>query len=75
MEVQLKSRVSNFSLIISCYILPVIVNSLPAVTSPVDGWNTLEDLVNDLADPTFFEAGSIDFLIGGGSFFVILDPE
>jgi len=51
------------------------VNSLPAVTSPVDGWNIPEDLANGLADPTFFEAGSIDLLIGGGSFFDLLDPE
>jgi len=74
-EVQLKSRVSNFSINISCYILPVIVNSLPAVTSPVDGWKIPEDLANGLADLTFFEAGSIDLLIGGGSFFELLDLE
>lgn len=74
-EVQLKSRVTNFSLNLSCYILPVIVDTLPAVTSPAHGWNIPEELVKGLADPMFFEAGSVDLLIGGGSFFDLLDPE
>jgi len=51
------------------------VNSLPAVTCPVDGWNIPEELAIDLADPEFFEAGSIDLLIGGGAFFDLLEPE
>lgn len=68
-EVRLKSKVTSFSLQISCYILPVIVNSLPAVATPVNGWQIPDNLSKDLANPGFAEAGSIDLLIGGGSFF------
>jgi len=74
-EVRLKSRVTSFSLQISCYILPVIVNSLPAVATPVNGWQIPDSLSKDLADPGFAEAGSIDLLIGGGSFFELLEHE
>lgn len=74
-EVHLKSRVTNFSLQISCHILPVIASSLPAVTAPVSGWQIPDNLVNVLADPGFAEAGSIDLLIGGGLFFELLEHE
>jgi len=74
-EVHLKSRLTNFSLQISCYILPVIVNSLPAVSTPVDGWQIPESLSNDLADPEFAKAGPIDLLVGGYSFFDLLEHE
>lgn len=74
-EVQLRSRVKNFSLQISCYVLPVIISSLPAVRTPVSGWQIPVNVANELADPEFAKAGSIDLLIGGGSFFDLLEPE
>lgn len=74
-EVQLRSRVKNFSLRISCYVLPVIISSIPAVRTPVSGWQIPVNVANELADPGFAIAGSIDLLIGGGSFFDLLEPE
>lgn len=69
------SRVTNFSIQISCYISPVIINSLSAVTTPISGWAIPDNVANNLADPEFFKAGSIDLIIAESVFFELLEPE
>lgn len=74
-EINMSSNVKGFSVNITCHILPVIVNELPSVQSPREGWNIPNDLTPYLADPRFSESGPIDLLIGGGIFYELLEAK
>lgn len=53
MDIHMKSCVKNFGAHIECYILPVIVEELPPVKSPKEGWKIPKEYISLLADPLF----------------------
>lgn len=53
-----------------CYVLPTIFSKL-SCPNPSKGWQIPEELLSELADPFFYNPGSVDLLIGGGVFFDI----
>jgi len=71
----MKSCVKNFGAHIDCYILPVIVEELPSVKSPKEGWKIPKEYISLLADPSFCKAGPIDLLIGCGIFFELMEAK
>ncbi|CAI6358572.1 unnamed protein product [Macrosiphum euphorbiae] len=68
-EVSVQSRLSDYCVELVCYVLPKIVNNLPSCETPKDGWQIPDDLMSQLADPTFQNPGTADLLIGGDVFF------
>lgn len=74
-DAHMKSCIRNFGVNISCYILPVIVEELPSVKPPKEGWQIPKDYESLLADPSFCEAGPIDLLLGCGIFFDLMEAE
>lgn len=74
-EIKVHSRVRDYSIKLLCYVLPNIVGCLPSCTEPKEGWNIPQELRVDLADPKFYEAGSVDLLIGAGAFYELLESE
>ena len=74
-DIHVKSRVKQYELNLSCYVLPTIVNELPSCAVPKGGWKIPSEYSDDLADPAFYKTGSIDLLIGGGTFYELLESE
>lgn len=52
-----------------------VVSELSPCMIPTQGWNIPHELRFKLADPKFFEAGSVDLLIGAGTFYELLEAE
>lgn len=75
LDIHVSSSVKNFSLSIPCYVLPAIVNDLAACPVATDRMELSKELLDDLADPGFAKAGTIDLLIGAGSFYDILEAK
>lgn len=59
----------------SIAILPVIVEELPSVKPPIEGWQIPRDLAPLLADPSFGESGPIDLLVGCSIFFDLMETK
>jgi len=74
-ELKIESRTSDFSIRISCYVLPNIVGELASCPEPADGWGIPVSVSPLLADPDFHRPQVIDLLIGGGSFFDVLGTK
>ncbi|KAF0684220.1 DUF1758 domain-containing protein, partial [Aphis craccivora] len=74
-DIHMKSCVKSFDVHINCYILPVIVEELPSVKTPEEGWQIPKEYTSLLADPSFCEAGPIDLLIGCGIFFELMEAS
>lgn len=74
-NVHIKYRVKPFETNLTCYVLPMIVNDLPSCIAPTEGWKIPNEYVDDLADSLFFKSSSINLLIGGGSFYDLLENE
>ncbi|XP_027839404.2 uncharacterized protein LOC114121329 [Aphis gossypii] len=74
-DIKVCSRVSSFQANLSCYVLPSIVNTLSSSIKPSDGWGIAKNILSQLADPHFDQAGTIDMLMGAGIFFELLDSE
>jgi len=73
-DIQVMSRVKDYVIDLSC-LLPTMVCELSSCSTPSHAFKIPNDLVNDLADPSFTEAGVIDMLIGGGAFYNLLESE
>ncbi|KAJ8980990.1 hypothetical protein NQ317_015810 [Molorchus minor] len=70
-EVQIKSRCNKeFSLTISCLVLPQITGNLPSVHLRIDHWNLPTHV--KLADPNFNVPKEIDLLIGARHFWELI---
>ncbi|CAI6343037.1 unnamed protein product [Macrosiphum euphorbiae] len=74
-DIQVMSRVKDYIIDLSCYVLPSTVCELSSCSTPSHAFKIPNDLVDDLADPSFTEAGVIDMLIGGGAFYDLLECE
>ncbi|KAJ8985554.1 hypothetical protein NQ317_019938 [Molorchus minor] len=73
-EVQIKSRCNKeFSLTISCLVLPQITGNLPSVHLRIDHWNLPTHV--KLADPNFNVPKEIDLLIGARHFWELIKGE
>jgi len=70
-EVSVQSRLSDYCVKLVFYVLPTIVNNLPLCETPKDGWQIPDDLMSQLADPTFQNPGTADLVIGGDVFFYV----
>lgn len=67
------SSVSNYNASIVCSILPHITGQMPSAHVDSQHWNLPKDI--QLADPTFYQPGQIDMLIGAELCFYILRME
>lgn len=65
-DIQVTSRVNEYSIDLSCYVLPSVVYELSSCNISSHTFKIPNKLVHDLADPSFTEAGVIDLLLGGG---------
>jgi hypothetical protein len=74
-ELKVESRTNEFSIKISCYVLPNIVGELAPCSEPAGGWRIQGAVSPFLADPDFHRPQAIDLLIGGGSFFDVLETK
>lgn len=74
-EVHVVSRVKNYSISLLCYVLPAVVSTLPPCPISMEDLKIPNELLNSLADPTFTNTEPVDLLIGGGSFYDILEVE
>jgi len=52
--------------------MPRVSNNLSSCETPKKGWKIPENLIPNLADPTFQSPGTVDLLIGGGVFFDVI---
>lgn len=66
---KIRSRVSTYEIELVCHILPIIIEGMPGCSIPMNSWNIPQELVPQLADPSFHSPGAIDLLIGGGVLF------
>ncbi|XP_055522596.1 uncharacterized protein LOC129716785 [Wyeomyia smithii] len=64
---QIRSRKESFALDVEFLILPQVTADLPERNISIADWNIPKDLF--LADPTFYERGPIDMIIGLPHFF------
>lgn len=74
-DIHMQSCIKNFSTHLSCHILPVIVDELPPVQMPKEGWQIPKPHSSLLADPSFCESGPIELLIGCGIFFELMEAK
>lgn len=74
-EVQISSRVSEFTTSITCYVLSSIIESLSPCTRPLAGWGISDKIISHLADPHFDQTRPVDILIGAGIFFDLLEAD
>lgn len=51
-----------------CHVILAMVNELPTVLTPKDGWKFPNELISQMADLIFCESRPIDLLIGSGIF-------
>ncbi|XP_038106697.1 uncharacterized protein LOC119766305 [Culex quinquefasciatus] len=68
--VELKSRVSNFSVNVECLIVPKVTGMVPAVPVDINEWPIPVGV--QLADPAFHKPDRIDMLLGVAMFFRLL---
>lgn len=69
-NVKVQSRINDFSLELSCLVIPLVTGSLP--NFKVDSQNLNIPANVSLADPTFCTSGPVDMLIGADSFWDLL---
>jgi len=74
-EIRVNSKITNYKIILSCFVLPTVVSELPACNASAKNWNIPSELRCKLADPKFDKAGSVDLLIGAGIFYELLEAE
>lgn len=74
-DVSVSSRVNDFSMNLLCHVLPTIMDGLPRCPVATEKMHFPRELTDKLADPEFATAGTVDLLIGGGSFYDILEAN
>lgn len=71
-EVQFKSRCSEFCATLECLVTPRVTGTIPTTDIDISGW-VLPDGIH-LADPQFFKTNKVDMLIGAELFFALMKP-
>uniref|UniRef100_A0A182XPL5 DUF1758 domain-containing protein n=1 Tax=Anopheles quadriannulatus TaxID=34691 RepID=A0A182XPL5_ANOQN len=61
-NLDIQSRHKDFKAIVKCHILPEITRELPSSPIDISSWELPSNI--ELADPTFYQPGQIDMLIG-----------
>lgn len=74
-ELHVSSKITNYKLILPCFVLPTVVNDLPSCTAPTESWSIPFELRDKLADPNFHKTRAVDLLIGAGEFYELMEPE
>jgi len=74
-DIQVDSRVRKFQARLPFHVLPTVVSELPSCPMPKGGWDIPQNLISELADTKFYEAGEVDLLIGAELFYRILEKE
>lgn len=72
-QLKIKSRVTSYSIILDCLVVPKIIGDLPVQCPDVSNWPFPSGI--ELADPTFFKKNRIDILIGADVFWDLLRPN
>ncbi|XP_013161370.1 PREDICTED: uncharacterized protein LOC106113183, partial [Papilio xuthus] len=72
-DIQLKATNSNFSAMLSCFVLNELTGRLPKTPVDVESIKLPENI--QLADPLFYQPAPIDVLIGADLFWDILGNE
>lgn len=75
MDIIIKSRVKQYEVCLTCYVVPMIIEELPSCSCPIANRSIPKSYVDTLADPFFQTGGTVDLLIGGGLFFDLLENE
>lgn len=70
-----ESRLKKFSTKLVCYMLPAVVENLPSCPSAAENWEIQTKYLAQLADPSFESSGPVNLLIGGGTFFELLEAN
>lgn len=60
LNIKVLSIVKDFSLSFPCYVLPAIVDDLPACLFSKDKMDVSKEVLENLTDPAFAKAGTID---------------
>lgn len=69
-NIDIKSRINNYSTRIKCFVLPNITSTLPAVCENNARFNIPDRM--QLADPNYYESRNIDILLGADIFWELL---
>lgn len=70
-NVKIKSCAQNFSIDLSCLVIPVVSSSLPNFIINLSNLHLPSDI--HLADPNFYKPGKVDLLLGNGCFWTFLE--
>lgn len=63
----IKSRISNYTVSIEAYVLPKVTVNLPSMSVDASSWLLPTGI--QLADPSFYQSGAIDIVLGAEVFF------
>ncbi|XP_062713282.1 uncharacterized protein LOC134290227 [Aedes albopictus] len=63
----IKSRISNYSATIETFVLPKVTVDLPSISVDASSWSLPTGI--QLADPSFYQSGTIDVVLGAEVFF------
>jgi len=74
-EVQVSSGITQFTLNISCYVLPSIIDTLSSHRRSLSCLGISDEVISHLADPHFDKPGPVYMLIGAGIFFDLLESD
>lgn len=66
----IKSNVNNFCCNLELHVLPEITSYSPNGSVTLENWNLPKNI--KLADPLFYDSGTVDILIGVGLFFKLM---
>ncbi|XP_075158171.1 uncharacterized protein LOC142231448 [Haematobia irritans] len=69
-DMRIKSRIGDFTTILSAMVVPTITDYQPSINLNALDWNMPKNI--NLADPAFDKAGAIDMLIGAELFFDLM---
>lgn len=57
------------------FILPVVVSELTPCEDSTENWKIRNEIICDLAEPSFFKSTFVDLLIESGAFYDMLEVE
>jgi hypothetical protein len=72
-NLKVRSKVNNFCIDVSCFVIPQITSCLPNVSVDISNIKFPPNIC--LADPTFFEPSEIDLLLGADVFWEIIKTD
>ncbi|XP_062557359.1 uncharacterized protein LOC134222233 [Armigeres subalbatus] len=72
-QITIKSRVSSYATRIEAFVLPKVTVDLPSISIDASNWTLPSGI--QLADPSFYQSGTIDVVLGAEVFFDLFSVE